>query len=81
MNTETCPNTVKCPIFSGVLKGTQYTETYKNLYCLAGETGREKCMRYKISQKVGKCPAHVLPNASKPMEDIIAEMRVNGELN
>lgn len=80
MNVLECPNTVKCPIFSGVLKGTQYTETYKNLYCLAGEEGRGKCMRFKISQKVGKCPSDVLPNSSKAIDIILDEMRQRGEI-
>ena len=40
MEVARCPKTVKCPIFSGVLKGTEYTETYKKLYCEAGEEGR-----------------------------------------
>jgi hypothetical protein len=81
MNTQECPNTPKCPIFSGVLQGTQYTETYKSLYCLAGDEGRNKCRRYQISQKVGKCPTSVLPNSGKTADEIIAEMRAKGELN
>jgi hypothetical protein len=80
INTQTCPNTPKCPIFSGVLQGTQYTETYKNLYCEAGEVGRNKCMRYNVSRKVGKCPANVLPNSSKTIDEIIAEMKAKGEI-
>lgn len=80
MDDQTCPNTPKCPIFSGVLEGTQYTETYKNLYCLAGEEGRKKCKRYLVAQAVGKCPAIVLPNSSKSVEEIIEEMKEKGEL-
>ncbi len=80
-NSQECPNTAECLIFSGILKGTEYTETYKRLYCLAGEAGRNKCKRYIISQKVGKCPDNVLPNSSKSIEEIIVEMKRRGELN
>jgi hypothetical protein len=80
MDLQTCPNTPKCPIFSGVLQGTQYTDTYKKLYCLAGEAGRDKCMRYRISRKVGKCPVNILPNSTKSIDEIIAEMKVRGEI-
>ena len=37
MEAAICPKTPKCPIFNGVLKGTEYTETYKKLYCEAGK--------------------------------------------
>ncbi len=79
-HTKECPNTTNCPIFSGILKGTEYTETYKNLYCLAGEAGRNKCTRYMVSQKVGKCPENILPNSTKRVEDIIEEMKRAGQL-
>lgn len=74
METNLCPRTPKCPIFNGVLKGTDYTETYKNLYCKAGESGRNRCKRYIISEKTGKCPENLLPNSSKTVEEIIASM-------
>jgi hypothetical protein len=80
METQICPKTPKCPIFNGILQGTQYTETYKNLYCEAGETGRNKCMRFLVSQKVGKCPENVLPNSTKSIDEIIEEMRKKGEI-
>ena len=80
MNVLECPNTPKCPIFSGVLQGTQYTETYKSLYCLSGEEGRNNCRRFQVSRKVGKCPSNVLPNASKTVDEIIAEMKLKGEI-
>ena len=78
MQEQICPNTPRCPIFSGVLQGTQYTETYKRLYCEAGPTGRDKCMRYRVSQAVGKCPEKVLPNSSKTLEEIISTMKAEG---
>jgi hypothetical protein len=54
MDSDLCPKTPKCPIFNGILKGTQFTETYKKLYCEAGEAGRNNCKRYQINQKTGK---------------------------
>jgi hypothetical protein len=80
METQICPNTSKCPIFSGVLKGTQLTETYKSTYCEAGETGRNKCMRFLVKQKTGKCPENVLPNSSKTFDEIIEEMKKRGDI-
>lgn len=80
METQLCPKTEKCPIFSGVLKGTQYTETYKAMYCEAGEAGRKKCKRFLVAEKVGKCPTTVLPNAMKSVDEIIAEMKAKGEI-
>ena len=79
-NTIECPNTEKCPIFNGFLE-PKYIDTYKSLYCLAGEEGRNKCKRFQISQKVGKCPKTTLPNAIKSVEEIIEEMKRSGELN
>lgn len=80
MNIQICPNTPQCPIFNGVLKGTQYTETYKSLYCESGEVGRNKCMRFLVKQKVGKCPANVLPNSIKTLDEIIEDMKQKGEI-
>ncbi|MBN2348409.1 MAG: hypothetical protein JXJ22_06210 [Bacteroidales bacterium] len=81
METKLCPKTPKCPIFNGILKGTQYTDTYKRLYCEAGEKGRNECKRYLVALKVGICPPNILPNSSKSEDDIIAEMKQRGELN
>ena len=81
MENSTCPNTEKCPIFNGVLKGTEYTETYKKLYCLAGIEGRQRCRRFQVSQEVGICPPDVLPNSSKTVGEIIEMMKSKGILN
>jgi hypothetical protein len=78
METAICPKTEKCPIFNGVLKGTEYTETYKNLYCLAGAEGRGKCRRFQVAEKCGTCPPDILPNSSKSLEVIIANMKAQG---
>ena len=81
MESTMCPKTEKCPIFNGVLKGTQYTETYKKLYCLAGEAGRKTCRRYQVAEKVGICPPDILPNSSKSLEEIIGMMKGKGLLS
>ena len=73
-----CPKTPKCPIFNGILKGTDYTETYKKLYCEAGQEGRDKCRRFQVASKVGMCPPDVLPNSTKSVEEIIEKMKAEG---
>ena len=78
MDSAICPKTPKCPIFNGILQGSQYTDTYKRLYCEAGMVGRQKCMRFQIASEVGVCPEKVLPNSSRTKEEIIAEMRLAG---
>jgi hypothetical protein len=78
METSLCPKTPGCPIFNGVLKGTEYTEVYQNLYCKAGEEGRKRCRRFQVAAIMGKCPPNVLPNASKTAEQIIADMKKAG---
>ena len=80
MEAAICPKTPKCPIFNGVLKGTEYTETYKKLYCEAGEDGRNRWRRYQVAQKVGVCPPDILPNSSKSIDEIIAKMKAQGVL-
>ncbi|MBN2669272.1 MAG: hypothetical protein JXR60_08585 [Bacteroidales bacterium] len=73
---NTCPKSSKCPIFQGgVLKRENSEKVYRNLYCNAGASKYETCMRYKISELIGKpAPLTVLPNCSKPIEDIIENM-------
>jgi hypothetical protein len=80
MEAITCPKTPKCPIFNGVLKGTEFTETYKNLYCLAGEEGRNKCRRFQVAEKCGSCAPDILPNSSKKVDEIIDMMKAKGLL-
>ncbi len=77
MNEMTCPNTPKCPIFNGVLKGTEYTSTYRNLYCESGESGRNKCRRFQVAQIMGRCPENILPNSIKTVEEIVEAMKKN----
>jgi hypothetical protein len=78
MEPALCPKTPKCPIFNGILKGTEFTETYKKLYCEAGEEGRLKCRRFQVAEKVGVCPPNILPNSSKSMDEIIQNMKEQG---
>ena len=78
MEPQVCPKTPKCPIFNGILKGTEYTETYKKLYCEAGEQGRSKCRRFQVATAVGVCPPNVLPNSSKTVEEIVQSMKDQG---
>ena len=80
MEAALCPKTSKCPIFSGVLKGSEFTETYKRLYCENGEKGRNNCRRFQVAEKVGKCPENILPNSGKSVEEIIAMMKAKGEI-
>lgn len=78
MDAQICPKTPKCPIFNGILKGTEYTETYKKLYCEAGEAGRNKCRRFQVAEKVGMCPPDILPNSIKSVDEIIANLKAKG---
>jgi hypothetical protein len=78
MDTNLCPKTPACPIFNGILKGTEYTEVYRKQYCEAGEAGRLRCRRFQVASACGKCPPNVLPNSVKTVETIIAEMKAGG---
>jgi hypothetical protein len=78
MEMNICPKTPACPIFNGILKGTEYTEVYRRLYCEAGEEGRKRCRRFQVAAISGKCPPGVLPNATKTAEEIVAEMKKAG---
>jgi hypothetical protein len=71
MNADICPKAEKCPIFNGILKGTEYIDVYKRLYCESGEIGRMRCKRYQVAQILGKCPENLLPNSTKSVEEII----------
>ena len=78
MEPALCPKTPKCPIFNGILKGSEYTETYQSLYCKAGVEGQKRCRRFQVASLVGVCPPDVLPNSSKSVEEIIAKMKASG---
>jgi hypothetical protein len=73
-----CKNFEKCPIYSGVLIGKDSTsKSYKKLFCEAGIDGWNKCKRYIVKQRTGKCPPDLLPNSYKDIELIIKEMDMN----
>lgn len=78
MEANLCPKTPGCPIFNGILKGTEYTEVYKKQYCEAGEVGRERCRRFQVAKLTGKCPPNILPNSTKTADEIITEMKKAG---
>jgi hypothetical protein len=78
METNFCPKTPACPIFNGILKGTEFTEVYRKLYCEAGEVGRKRCRRFQVASITGKCPPNILPNATKTAEQIVEEMASSG---
>lgn len=78
MEPQVCPKTPGCPIFNGILKGTEFTEVYKKQYCEAGEAGRKRCRRFQVAAITGKCPPNILPNATKSVEDIIEDMKQKG---
>lgn len=72
---QICKNFEKCPIYSGVLKDKEVaTLSYKKQYCEAGPVGWNKCKRFLVKEKSGKCPPELLPNSFKSVDDIIASM-------
>lgn len=80
METLLCPKTPACPIFNGILKGTEYIDVYKRQYCEAGEEGRNRCRRFQVASITGKCPENVLPNSTKTAEQIVEEMKKSGAI-
>ena len=73
-----CKNYEKCPIYSGVLVGKDTTaKSYKRIYCEAGEEGWNKCKRYQVKERTGKCPPDLLPNSFKDIETVIKDMNLN----
>ena len=81
MEKDFCPKFRKCPLFNGLLlkrKGSE--ESYKKLYCEAGEEKWTMCKRYQTSEKVGKCADWILPNCSYTLDQIVEKMKSKGEL-
>jgi hypothetical protein len=71
---DVCMNYQKCPIYNDILKDLQFTSSaYRQMYCNAGTAGWNKCKRYQVKQKTGKCPEKLLPNSLKTVEEIIAK--------
>ena len=68
---DLCPSAEKCPIFSGILQGRDYTtKVYQTKYCQSGENGRNDCRRWQCKQKFGQVPTDLLPNSIKTVDDI-----------
>lgn len=67
-----CQNIEKCPIYSGILRGSDFTtKSYKMQYCEAGSAGWRKCKRFQVKEKTGTCPPEVLPNSVLSVEEIM----------
>ncbi len=75
---NTCPKFAKCPIYlKSVFKNETSGESYKNLYCNAGESRFKACKRYQVSEKAGMpAPENIMPNSSLTVDDIISKMNV-----
>jgi len=80
MENNNCPKVETCPLFNGVLlKRSGSEESYKNLYCKAGEDKWMNCKRYMTAEKIGSCADWILPNCSLKLEEIITKMKEKGE--
>jgi len=70
-----CERSIKCPIYAGILESNLVLiHTFKHLYCENGNLGRERCKRYKVAMRTGKCPPNILPNSRLSVDDIIRMM-------
>jgi len=82
MAKELCPKYEKCPLFNNtLLERQQSTDTYKELYCIAGKEKFETCMRFIVAKKFGKAPDFVLPNSKLSIELIEEKMKRKGMLS
>lgn len=75
-NNTTCPKFEKCPIYQkNVFINEKAGETYRSLYCTAGEQKYTTCKRFLVSNKVGRpAPDNIMPNCSLSVEQIIEKM-------
>ncbi len=72
-----CPKVEKCPIFlKNVLTIENAAVAYRTLYCEAGEAKFKTCKRFIVSNAVGSCPPHVMPNSCKSVEEIMSKASV-----
>lgn len=76
METATCTKFAKCPIYQkNVFFNEKAGETYKTLYCTAGEVKYKTCKRYIVSEMMGRpAPDNIMPNCSLTVEEIIKKM-------
>ena len=73
-----CPSAESCPIFSGVLKGKEFTTAaYKMKYCESADNGHHNCRRWQVKQKIGKVPGDLLPNSLKTLDEICTEVNLD----
>ncbi len=78
---ENCPKVAKCRLFNNqILKRAESAETYRNLYCKAGQPRWSNCKRYMVSEKFGSCPDYILPNSTFSLDEIQNRMRKEGLL-
>ena len=75
-NNSICPKFEKCPIYQkNVFFNEKAGETYKTLYCTAGEQKYSTCKRYLVAQKAGKpAPDNIMPNSSLTVDQIISKL-------
>ena len=73
---STCPKFANCPIYQkNVFKNEKAGETYRILYCTAGEQKYTTCMRYMVSERAGRpAPDNIMPNSSLTVDQIISKM-------
>jgi len=75
MNTS-CPKTADCKLFNNnLLSKPEYAETYRSLFCNAGEKRWTQCKRFIVAGKFGKCPDYVLPNSIMTLDEVEARMK------
>ena len=68
---NTCPSSAQCPIFNGILSGkTLASQSYRDLFCEAGEDKWSSCKRFQTKKQYGKCPPDLLPNSFDTIEQI-----------
>ncbi len=73
-----CPNSEKCPIFSGILVDKAVTaKSYRKQFCEAGESKWITCKRFMTKQKYGTCPSDLLPNSIMTLEQIAQKYHLN----
>jgi hypothetical protein len=70
-----CPKIEKCTIFTNnVIIIENALQAYKTWYCKAGEAKYKTCKRYIVSNALGGCPPSLMPNSSKSVDEIKANM-------
>ncbi|MEN9443468.1 MAG: hypothetical protein RIS47_358 [Bacteroidota bacterium] len=75
-----CPKIESCAIFNTPLGGDVIIKSYRNQFCYNGHGGQNNCKRFLVAELVGNAPLSLLPNSRLSVDDIIFNMRVNGEI-